>query len=67
MRVTVSDNEAFVSTELLKQVSWFCGTSPLLFAIISTKNVSGFSPLELLFGPSCRTHLTLLKEVVDQE
>jgi hypothetical protein len=42
---------------------WHRFLSPLLFAIRSTKNVSGFSPFELLFGRSCRTHLTLLKEL----
>lgn len=42
---------------------WHRFISPLLFAIRSTNNVSGFSPFQLLFGRACRSHLTLLKDL----
>ena len=42
---------------------WHRFISPLLFAIRSTNNVSGYSPFQLLFGRACRSHLTLLKEL----
>ena len=36
---------------------------PLLFAIRTTPNASGYSPFELLYGRSGRTHLVFLKEM----
>jgi hypothetical protein len=42
---------------------WHRYLSPLLFAMRSTPNVSGFSSFELMFGRDCRTHLSLLKDL----
>ena len=42
---------------------WHRYLSPLMFAMRSTPNVSGFSSFELMFGRDCRTHLSLLKDL----
>ena len=45
------------------QKDWHRYLQPLLFAMRNTPGPSGFSPFELLFGRSGRTHLTFLKEL----
>ena len=42
---------------------WHRYLDPLLFAIRTVPNVSGFSSFELLFGREARTHMTFLKEL----
>jgi len=42
---------------------WHRYIAPLLFAMRTTPNYSGFSSFELMFGQSSRTHLSLLKEL----
>jgi hypothetical protein len=42
---------------------WHRFVDPLLFAMRTTSNSSGFSPFELLFGRQGRTHLSFLKEL----
>ena len=42
---------------------WHRYIDPLLFAIRTCPNSSGFSSFELLFGREARTHLTFLKEL----
>ena len=42
---------------------WHRFLDPLMFAIRTTPNASGYSPFELLFGRAGRSHLTFLKEL----
>ena len=42
---------------------WHRYIDPLLFAMRSVPNSSGFSPFELMFGRRCRTHMSILKEL----
>jgi hypothetical protein len=42
---------------------WHRYLDPLMFAIRTTPNASGYSPFELLFGRHARTHLMFLKEL----
>lgn len=47
---------------------WHRYIAPLLFAMRTTQNYSGYSSFELMFGRSCRSHLSLLRELwVGQE
>jgi hypothetical protein len=42
---------------------WHRLFDPLMFAIRTTPNASGYSPFELLFGRAGRSHLTFLKKL----
>ena len=42
---------------------WHRFIAPLLFAMRSTPNVTGYSSFELMFGRSCRTHMSILREL----
>ena len=42
---------------------WHRYIDPLLFAMRSVPNSSGYTPFELMFGRRCRTHMSILKEL----
>ena len=64
----IERNHATIKGVLRKLVNeqprqWHTYIAPLLFAMRTTPNYSGFSSFELKFGQSSRTHLSLLKEL----
>jgi len=64
----IERNHATIKGVLRKLVNeqprqWHRYIAPLLFAMRTTPNYSGFSSFELKFGQSSRTHLSLLKEL----
>ena len=64
----IERNHATMKNILKKMIGeqprqWHRFIAPLLFAMRSTPNVSGYSPFELMFGRGCRTHLSILKEL----
>ena len=66
---SVTDRNHATIKNILKKLiveqprQWHRFIAPLLFAMRSTPNVTGYSSFELIFGRCCRTHMSILREL----